>query len=117
MNRFTPFARQATVLAVATVLAACSTLEEDKVNYKSASKASTLEVPPDLTQLRKDSRYILESNSATASGFQGAAAKAADNGTASNAVGLAKMERAGNQRWLVVNLPPDQVWNTLQDFW
>lgn len=117
MNRFTHSARQVTVLAMAAALAACSALEEDKVNYKSASKASTLEVPPDLTQLRKDSRYILESNSATASGFLGAAAKAADNGTASNALGDARMERSGSQRWVVLNLPPDKVWNTLQDFW
>ena len=117
MNRFTHSARQVTVLAMAAALAACSALEEDKVNYKSASKASTLEVPPDLTQLRKDSRYILESNSATASGFQGAAAKAADNGTASVSVGDARMERLGNQRWVVVNQPADKVWNTLQDFW
>jgi len=105
------------VLAVVAALTACSALEEDKVNYKSASKASTLEVPPDLTQLRKDSRYILESNSATASGFQGAATKALDNGTASAKAGDARMERLGNQRWLVVNQPADKVWNTLQDFW
>ncbi len=117
MNRFTHSARQVTVLAMAAALAACSVLEEDKVNYKSASKASTLEVPPDLTQLRKDSRYIMESNSATASGFQNAAAKAADNGTASAQVGDARMERSGTQRWLVVNQPADKVWNTLQDFW
>ena len=117
MNRFTHSARQVTVLAMATALAACSALEDDKVNYKSASKASTLEIPPDLTQLRKDSRYILESNSATASGFQSAAAKAADNGTASASVGDARMERLGNQRWVVVNQPANKVWNTLQDFW
>ena len=117
MNRFTHSARQVTVLALAAALAACSALEEDKVNYKSASKASTLEIPPDLTQLRKDSRYILESNSATASGFQSAAAKAADNGTASASVGDARMERSGSQRWVVVNQPADKVWNTLQDFW
>ena len=117
MNRFTHSARQVTLLALAAALAACSALEEDKVNYKSASKASTLEVPPDLTQLRKDSRYILESNSATASGFQNAAAKAADNGTAAVNVGDARMERSGNQRWVVVNQPADKVWNTLQDFW
>ena len=117
MNRFTHSARQVTVLAMAAALAACSALEEDKVNYKSASKASTLDVPPDLTQLRKDSRYILESNSATASGFQSAAAKAADNGTASVSVGNARMERLGNQRWVVVNQPADKVWSTLQDFW
>ena len=48
--------------------AGCSTLEEEKINYKSARTATTLDVPPDLTQLRRDSRYNLESTSATASG-------------------------------------------------
>ena len=74
-------------------------------------------MPPDLTQLRKDSRYILDSNSAAASGFQGTPVKAADNGTASNSAGDARMERSGNQRYLVVNLPADKVWSVLQDFW
>jgi outer membrane protein assembly factor BamC len=117
VNRFAHPARQWTVLAIATALTACSSLDEDKINYKSASKASTLEVPPDLTQLRKDSRYILDSNSAAASGFQGVPLKAADNGTASNSAGDARMERSGNQRWLVVNRPADKVWGVLQDFW
>ena len=117
VNRFATPARTLTALALAASLAACSSLEEDKINYKSASKASTLEVPPDLTQLRKDSRYILDSNSAAASGFQGTPVKAADNGTASNSAGDARMERSGNQRYLVVNLPADKVWSVLQDFW
>jgi len=117
VNRIAHPARQVTILAMAAALAACSSLEEDKVNYKSAVRASTLEIPPDLTQLRKDSRYILESNSATASGFKNAAAKVADNGTAANKVGDARIERSGNQRWLVVNQPADKVWVTLQEFW
>ena len=117
MNRFAHPARQVTVLAMAAALTACSSLEEDKVNYKSAVRASTLEVPPDLTQLRKDSRYIQESNSATASGFKNAATQVADNGTASNSVGDARMERSGSQRWLVVNQPADKVWGALQEFW
>ena len=64
-----PFKRTATVLALATLLSACSVLQEDKIDYKSAAKAPTLEIPPDLTQLRKESRYAIESTSATASGF------------------------------------------------
>jgi orotate phosphoribosyltransferase len=38
----------------------------------------------------------LDSNSAAASGFQGTPVKAADNGTASNSAGDARMERSGN---------------------
>ena len=120
MNRFSkslPFQRTATVAALVILLSACGVLEEDKINYKSAAKASTLEVPPDLTQLRKESRYALESTSATASGFQSAAGKVTDAGTATNTMGDVRMERQGNQRWLVVARPADKVWEPLIEFW
>ena len=109
--------RSAAVAAVAILLSACGVLEEDKINYKSAAKPTTLEIPPDLTQLRKDSRYALESTSASALGYQGAAAKVTDAGTAANALGDVKMVREGNQRWLVVSRPADKVWDPVIEFW
>lgn len=112
-----PFKRTATVLALAGLLSACSVLQEDKIDYKSAAKAPTLEVPPDLTQLRKESRYAIESSSATASGFQSAGSRVVDAGTASNELGPVKMERQGNQRWLVTSLTADKVWEPLREFW
>ena len=74
-------------------------------------------MPPDLTQLRKDSRYAIESTSVTASGFQSAARRVVDNGTAANAIGDVRMERAGAQRWLVVSRPADKIWDELREFW
>ena len=47
------------LLALAMALSACAALEGDKIDYKSAAKGSTLEVPPDLTQLSRDSRYTI----------------------------------------------------------
>ena len=112
-----PFKRTVTVLALATLLSACSVLQEDKIDYKSAAKAPTLEIPPDLTQLRKESRYAIESTSATASGFQNASNRVMDAGTAANALGPVRIEREGNQRWLVTSLPADKVWEPLREFW
>jgi len=109
--------RTAVVAALAILVSACSVFEEEKIDYKSAAKAPTLEVPPDLTQLRKDSRYAFESNSATASGFTSASARVADAGTAANVLGDARMERQGNQRWLVVSRPADKIWEPLREFW
>ena len=107
-----------TAVAIAALLSGCAALEEEKINYKSAAKATgSLDVPPDLTQLRKDSRYALESNSATASGFAGAAKKVTDAGTAANTMGDVRMERSGAQRWLVVSRPADKVWEPLREFW
>jgi len=104
-------------LASLALLSACSVLEEDKVNYKSASTGPSLDVPPDLSQLRRDSRYALESTSATASGFASAQRTVKDAGTAANSMGDVRMERSGTQRWLVVNRSADKVWESLREFW
>ena len=42
------------LLGLAMALSACSVLENDKIDYKSATKGPTLEVPPDLSQLSRD---------------------------------------------------------------
>ena len=109
--------RTAAMASVAILLSACGVLEEDKINYKGAAKPTTLEVPPDLTQLRKDSRYAIESTSATASGFQNAASKVTDAGTAANQAGEARIVRTGTQRYLVINRSADSVWEPLREFW
>ena len=45
---------------VALMLAGCSVLPESKkIEYKSAGKAPSLEVPPDLSQLAKDDRFLV----------------------------------------------------------
>lgn len=104
------------LLALVVALSACSVLETDKVDYKSASKGVTLEVPPDLTQLSRDSRYVVPGGPVTASTFQlGQAVPGVP--TAATAVGDVRVERAGNQRWLVVNRPADQLWGPVRDFW
>lgn len=56
--------RAAALAAAATLaLSACSVLESDKIDYKSAGKGVSLEVPPDLTQLTDASRYAAPSPS------------------------------------------------------
>lgn len=127
MNRFTPSARHLNALACAAAitcfLSGCSTLEESKVDYKSASQAPTLEVPPDLTQLKRDSRYQVAGASASASALNNASANTGptrstiDAGTASNQAGDVRMIRTGTQRYLVINRSADAVWEPLREFW
>ena len=50
------FSLKLAVLAGVIALSACSVLEGEKVDYKSSTKAPPLAVPPDLTQLSKDTR-------------------------------------------------------------
>ena len=45
---------------IALALAGCSVLPESrKIEYKSAGKVPTLEVPPDLSQITRDDRYLV----------------------------------------------------------
>jgi outer membrane protein assembly factor BamC len=107
------------LLAAAAVLATgCSILQEDKIDYKSAERGVTLDVPPDLTQLSRDSRYNVPGSVVTASGYQSAQPAQASSGTtAVNTVGDVRIERAGNQRWLVIDRPADKLWSPVKDFW
>lgn len=99
-------------------LAGCSTFEEAKVDYKSASQATTLEVPPDLTQLKRDSRYVVPaSSSALAIAASTAPRATSDTGTAANQAGDVKIVRNGTQRYLVIQRNADAVWEPLRDFW
>jgi outer membrane protein assembly factor BamC len=125
--------RTLALTAMAFSLAACTTIfESDKVDYKATKKAAPLDVPPDLTQLQKDNRYAVPDGRgvATASGFQqqrdangnvtaAAPAAAAASGDAIGPVStdVVRIERAGNERWLVVKQTPEQLWPQLQQFW
>ena len=110
------------LLLTSMVLTGCSSLNEtlsgDKLDYKSAAvKARSLEVPPDLSQLARDSRYVLPGQAATASSFRAPQASPAAAPTAAASLGDVRIERAGNQRWLVVNRPAEQLWEPVRQFW
>ena len=107
------------VVSLAVLLASgCTILQEDKIDYKSAQRGSTLDVPPDLTQLSRDTRYNVPGvTSANASGQQAAQATANTGATAISAVGDVRIERSGSQRWLLVKRPADQLWNPVTEFW
>jgi outer membrane protein assembly factor BamC len=116
------------LLAVA-MLGACSTvrkLEGDKVEYKSASekKLHPLEVPPDLTRPTADDRYAVPDinprGQATYSEYSKERTATAADASKSAVLPTqpdAHVERAGNQRWLVVKGDPDAVWNVVKEFW
>lgn len=99
-----------------------SLLEPDRIDYKSAGKAPTLEVPPDLTQLQRENRYAIpdaNKGTATASGYslQQGARPAAGAQVAPGTAADMRVERAGNQRWLIVKQTPEALWPQVKDFW
>jgi len=108
------------LLALAVALTGCAALEGDKIDYKSATKGSTLEVPPDLTQLSRETRYAVPGTSVSATALQAGRAAAQPAGTANAAavtLGDVRIERNGTQRWLVVNRPADKLWDPVREFW
>lgn len=103
------------------LLAGCSSignmLQGDRVDYKtSGAKAPSLDVPPDLTQLSRESRYVVPGTAVTANTYQ-VGQSAPSVPTAALSVGDVRIEREGNQRWLVVNRPADKLWGPVRDFW
>ena len=123
------FTRTLLGAAILTSMVGCSSLNSmltpERVDYKSASKAptKTLEIPPNLTQLQRDNRYAITDNrgTATASSYnlqQAAAPSASTNQVvAPTTAADMRIERAGNQRWLVIKQSPEVLWPQLRDFW
>ncbi|MDO9279223.1 MAG: outer membrane protein assembly factor BamC [Polaromonas sp.] len=111
-----------TALLVGLALSGCTsvsdTLSGGKVDYKSASatKGPSLDVPPDLSQLTRDSRYVVPGMAVSANAYQVTQPNTATP-TAANTMGDVRIERAGNQRWLVVNRPADKLWDPVREFW
>ena len=100
----------------ALVMSGCETFSNlgKRIDYKSASSAPSLEIPPDLTTPEYDTRYSV--NTAT-----GLAAQNSVRPQTSDVLpvkdGDARIVREGNERWLVVKATPEQAWATCRRFW
>ena len=116
----------AACVAIAVATGGCQTateiLEGKKVDYKTAGSLPPLEVPPDLTTPTRDNRYVVPEtgkSSATLSGYQADRSQQAKTGNTTVLPNVERMrvERAGTQRWLVVQEPPEKLWGVVKDFW
>jgi outer membrane protein assembly factor BamC len=122
-----------TTVAAAAVLSGCSWFSSDSssVDYKSAGTLPPLEVPPDLTSPQRDNRYAVPEtarSSATLSGYEAERRDPAHGARAATATPSAapvvlpvldsmRIERAGTQRWLVVQEAPEKLWPVVKAFW
>jgi outer membrane protein assembly factor BamC len=118
-------------VVAAVLLAGCSTMsiESKRIDYRSASRAPALEIPPDLSAPVYDERYRAITASGQAAGTPGTAAAPGTPGTPLAGPGAktastvlpetanAHIERAGNERWLVVDTTPDNAWKVTREFW
>ena len=124
--------KRVAVLASVLLLGSCSSANdwlEGKTDYKNVNTLPPLEVPPDLTSPTRDNRYSIPDNvtaqsSATLSRYeqerkeQKPAAIGGATPVVLPPVDRMHVERAGSQRWLVVeDQAPEKLWPVVRDFW
>lgn len=124
--------RQVAVVVLASVLSACSNIEEtidqvlpeDGTAYKTSGSVTPLEVPPGLASSTIRDSYPVAgvgSGSATLSQYNAQGQARRTEGSSSSRVlpilEDARIARTGDQRYLVVKATPGQLWPKLRDFW
>ena len=117
------------VLAASAVLAGgCSGTLEDGLgevwpdrqpSYKSSKSAPPLEVPPDLTSSSLRDTLRIPDVDATYSQYASGDGSAGTRSTPAvlPEIDNARVERSGDERWLVIAFKPEVVWPRLRDFW
>lgn len=107
-------------------LAGCQTLgiEKKHIDYKAgATKAPSLEVPPDLTVPETEDRYAIPAGNGESVESYSDYAKGSRHPlpvAGSNVLPPLKgvqLEKDATQHWLKVNGPPESVWPRVKEFW
>lgn len=119
MQKLSKIKHTAICALLASSLAACDSIPfiDNSSDYKGAGRAKPLEVPPDLTSSPVSDAYSVP-GSTTYSTYSQAqdGQQAATEKVLTTPEGV-RMERAGAQRWLVVNAPAEKVWPLIREFW
>jgi outer membrane protein assembly factor BamC len=100
-------------------LTACDSIPfiNNSPDYKGASRARPLEVPPDLTVSPANDTFSIPGSTSYSSYTQ--ALEGQEIGVEKvlqNPEGV-RLERAGGQTWLVVNAPAEKIWPVIREFW
>jgi outer membrane protein assembly factor BamC len=103
------------VIAVASVIAACSTGPREIVDYKSTAVQSKLEVPPGLDELPASGDDT--AGATTYSGFSAEqTTKGAQTGGVLPQYSKVKLQHGYGEYWLLVDAKPDDVWPRVREF-
>jgi outer membrane protein assembly factor BamC len=110
-----------TALAGLLLVSACGTMNKAapgrKVDYKKSQTTESLEVPPDLTASSINEAPDLPTATGTSYSEISNAEPAAGTPTVLPEKGDMRVERDGNQQWLVIQSDPAQVWPKVREFW
>ena len=111
--------RLITISLLALIVSACDSIPfiDTSSDYKGAGRAKPLEVPPDLTNAQTSDAYSVPGSTSASTYNQGQeVAEAGVEKILPNTDGV-RMEKAGAQRWLIVNAPAEKVWPVIREFW
>lgn len=109
----------AVIIAAVLSLTACDSIPffDKTPDYKSAGRSRPLEVPPDLTSASRSDTFSVPGGSTSYSTYnQGGPAELEQERILPNPENV-KIERAGSQRWLVVQADPEKIWPIIREFW
>jgi outer membrane protein assembly factor BamC len=120
MNRF-DFKNIAVTGLLALSLSACDSIPfiDTTPDYKGAGRSRPLEVPPDLTSVSANDTYSVPGGTTTYSSYS----QGQEEGSVLEQEQIlpnpdnVRLERAGSQRWLVVDAPPEKIWPVIREFW
>ena len=108
------------IASLVLVLSACDSIPfiDNTSDYKGAGRSKPLEVPPDLTKLNSSDAYSVPGGSTTYNTYNQAqeGVEAGVEKVLPTSDGV-RMEKAGAQRWLVVNAPAERIWPVVREFW
>lgn len=108
-------------LLAAVAVGACQTIaQKRKIDYKATRTLPPLDIPPDLTAPAGTKGAGDETQGTTYSGFvsekSGQPAAPGAGGEVLPKFSDMHIERDGQMRWLVVKMPPEQLWPKLREF-
>ena len=108
------------IVLLTLLVSACDSIPfiDNTSDYKGAGRSKPLEVPPDLTAVKSSDAYSVPGGSTTYNTY--------NQDQEGQEVGVEKvlpssdgirLEKAGAQRWLVVNAPAEKIWPVVREFW
>jgi outer membrane protein assembly factor BamC len=107
------------VMLLLGALSACDSIPfiDNSSDYKGAGRSRPLEVPPDLTAAKTSDAYSIPGSTSYSSYNENQEGQEPGVEQILPTADGVKMEKAGAQRWLVVNAPAEKIWPVIREFW
>lgn len=111
--------RTAIYMLITATLVGCDSIPfiNNESDYKGASRSKPLEVPPDLTASPVSDAYSIPGNTSYSTYSQAQESQDAGVEKILTTPDGVRLEKAGAQRWLVVNAPAEKIWPVIREFW